>query len=64
MVAQGGNIADITGPKTHIDELAARYQVPDALDMAEAKEIKRQHAAAIRNVVATVAVLDSKRCRG
>ena len=35
MVDQVGNIADITGPKTHIDELAARYPVPDALDMAE-----------------------------
>ena len=64
MVDQESNIADITGPKTHIGELAVCYQVPDALDMAEAKEIKRQHAAAIRNVVATVAVLDSKRCRG
>ena len=51
MVAREGDIADITGPKTHIDELAARYKVPDALDMAEAKEINRQHAAAIRNVV-------------
>ena len=52
MAAQEGNIADITGPKTHIDELAARYPVPDALDMAEANKINREHAAAIRNVVA------------
>ena len=51
MVDQEGNIADITGPKTHIDELAARYPVPDALDMAEANKTNRQHAAAIRNVV-------------
>ena len=51
MVDQEGNIADITRPKTHIDELVARYPVPDALDMAEANKTNRQHAAAIRNVV-------------
>ena len=41
MVAQEGNIADITGPKTHIDELVARYPVPDALDMAGANKTNR-----------------------
>ena len=46
-----GNIADITGSKTHIDELAARQPVPDALDMAEANKINRPYAAATRNVV-------------
>ena len=52
MAAQEGNIADITGPKTHIDDLIALHPVPDALDMAEANKINRAHAAAIRNVVA------------
>ena len=41
----------LSRPKTHIDELIARFLVPDDLDLDEARKINDAHASAIRNVV-------------